>query len=82
MRSLSKEVGRSGIRVNSVAPGYVETDMTSEFSDKQLQAIKKSVALRRLGTPQDVANAVKFLHSDGASYITGQTLIVDGGTQI
>lgn len=81
-RSLAKEVGGSNIRVNSVAPGFIETDMTTQFSDKQRKQLSRSVSLRRLGTPSDISHVVRFLHSDAAAYITGQTLVVDGGAVI
>lgn len=81
-RSLAKEVGPSGVRVNSVAPGFIATDMTDGFSDTQRKQLTRSVALRRLGTPRDISAVVGFLHSDGGRYITGQTLVVDGGAVI
>lgn len=81
-RSLAKEMGPSHIRVNSVAPGFVETDMTASFSDRQRKQLLKNISLRRMGTPEDIAGVVSFLHSDEASYITGQTLVVDGGAVI
>lgn len=81
-RSLAKEVGPSGIRANSVAPGFIATDMTAGFSEKQRKALARSVSLRRLGTPEDVSEVVAFLHSDGGGYITGQNIVVDGGAVI
>jgi 3-oxoacyl-[acyl-carrier protein] reductase len=78
-RTLSKELGRSGIRVNSVAPGFIESDMTAAFSDNQVRALVKTVSLRRIGRPEDVAGVVAFLHSADAAYVTGQTILVDGG---
>lgn len=81
-RSLAKEVGSSNIRVNSVAPGFIDTDLTRTFSEKQRKQLARSVSLRRLGTPSDIGKVVRFLHSDDASYITGQTLVVDGGAVI
>lgn len=81
-RSLAKEIGSSNIRVNSVAPGFIDTDMTKTFSEKQRKQLARSVSLRRLGTPADIGRVVRFLHSDDASYITGQTLVVDGGAVI
>lgn len=81
-RSLAKEVGGSNIRVNSVAPGFIDTDMTRDFSEKQRKQLARSVSLKRLGTPRDIGAVVRFLHSDDASYITGQTLVVDGGAVI
>ncbi|MEG0965738.1 MAG: SDR family NAD(P)-dependent oxidoreductase [Pseudomonas sp.] len=77
-RSLALEVSRFNLRVNSIAPGFIETDMTSQLQGA-LPAIKKSIPLKRLGTPAEVASLVCYLLSDGAAYITGQTLVVDGG---
>ncbi|WP_067540747.1 3-oxoacyl-ACP reductase FabG [Nocardia crassostreae] len=81
-RSLAKEVGRSGVRVNSVAPGFIDTDMTAGLGETQRKRLASSISLRRLGVPGDVASVVAFLHSAGAGYITGQTIVVDGGTQL
>lgn len=78
-QALSKELGPSGIRVNCVSPGVIETDMIAHFSQDDLQAMAEETALGRIGTPEDVANAVHFLCSDEASYITGQILSVGGG---
>jgi len=75
-RSLAKELAKRKITVNAVAPGLVDTDMISELPiDKLLQQIP----MRRLGTPQEVADLVAFLASDRAGYITGQTIAIDGG---
>lgn len=77
--SAAKELGRSGIRVNAVAPGVIDTDLTSGLSeDAKAENIGKT-PLGRLGTPEDVANAIRFLVSDDASFITGQVLGIDGG---
>ncbi|GAB4585512.1 3-oxoacyl-ACP reductase FabG [Nocardia sp. IFM 10818] len=81
-RSLAKEVGRSGVRVNSVAPGFIDTDMTAGLTETQRKRVTSSISLRRLGVPGDVASVVAFLHSAGAGYITGQTIVVDGGTRL
>lgn len=77
--SAAKELGARGITVNAVAPGFIETPMTAAMPEKAREAALAGIALRRGGTPQDVANAVAFLASDEAAYITGQVLVVDGG---
>ncbi|EIJ81429.1 3-oxoacyl-[acyl-carrier-protein] reductase [Bacillus methanolicus PB1] len=79
VKALSKEVALSGIRVNAIAPGAIETAMLNNFSEEDLQAMKVDIPLGRFGTPKDVANSVSFLLSDKASYITGQVLSVNGG---
>lgn len=78
-RALAKEVGPSGVRVNCVAPGAVDTDMMACYSDEDKRALAEDTPLGRLCTVQDVADAADFLLSDRASFITGQTLVVDGG---
>ncbi len=78
-KSLAKEIGARGITVNAVAPGFIETDMTEVLGDKFKEEAKNGIPLKRLGTPEDVANVVAFLASDDANYITGQVLHVDGG---
>ncbi|WP_425394070.1 3-oxoacyl-[acyl-carrier-protein] reductase [Actinokineospora inagensis] len=78
-QALAKEVGRYGIRVNVVAPGFIETDMTDALSDKVKAAAVKSIPLGRLGHPQEVADMVSFLASDRAAYVTGSVMHVDGG---
>ena len=78
-KSLAREVGVRGITVNAVAPGFIETDMTSNLPDEQKEALASQIPMGRLGTPDEVANAVLFLAGDGGSYITGQTLHVNGG---
>ena len=78
-KSLAKELGSRGVTVNVVAPGYVETDMTARLGDAAKQAMLGAVVLGRAAVPQDVANAVVFLASSSADYITGQVLHVDGG---
>ena len=78
-KSVAREIASRGITVNAIAPGYIETDMTSELSDKNKEAILKNIPLGKLGAVQDVAGLCLFLASEDASYITGQTLVVDGG---
>jgi 3-oxoacyl-[acyl-carrier protein] reductase len=78
-RSLAREVGSRGITVNTVAPGFIDTDMTRTLPEKQRTALQEQIALGRLGDVRDVANAVAFLASDAAAYITGETLHVNGG---
>ncbi|HYQ72069.1 MAG TPA: 3-oxoacyl-ACP reductase FabG [Gammaproteobacteria bacterium] len=78
-RSLAREVGSRGITVNTVAPGFIDTDMTRILPEKQRDALQEQIALGRLGDVRDVANAVAFLASDAAAYITGETLHVNGG---
>lgn len=78
-KSLSREAGPMGIRVNAVAAGLVDTDMTSGLKQEYLDAIIKTSSLGRIGKPDEIAAAVAFLASDDASYITGQCLVVDGG---
>ncbi len=78
-KSLAREVGSRGITVNTVSPGFIDTDMTRALSDEQRDALKGQIPLSRLGEPEDIANAVAFLASPSASYITGETLHVNGG---
>ena len=78
-KSLAKEVASRGITVNAIAPGFIATDMTSVLSDDQKAEMARTIPLGRAGQPEDVANAVLFLASEGAAYITGQVLNVDGG---
>lgn len=78
-RCLATEIGRRNITVNAVAPGFIETDMTEAVRNAAEADIKKQVPVRRLGKPEDIANAVAFLASDESSYITGHVLVVDGG---
>lgn len=77
-RALSREVAKMNIRVNAVAPGYIDTPMTEKIINKNSKLLKE-IPLQRFGTPVDIANAVRFLISDEASYITGTTLTIDGG---
>lgn len=78
-KALAKEVALSNIRVNCVSPGVIMTDMMSSFSDEDLELIKEDIPLNELGTAKNVADAVAFLVSDKASYITGQVISVNGG---
>lgn len=78
-KSAAKELASRGITVNAIAPGYVRTDMTEVLSDKVKEAILGQIPLKRCAEPEEIANVVSFLCSEKASYITGQTLSVDGG---
>lgn len=78
-KTMAKELASRGIIVNMVAPGYIDTDMTAVLSESVRETMVSGIPLGRAGTPEDVANAVLFLVSDAASYITGQVINVDGG---
>jgi 3-oxoacyl-[acyl-carrier protein] reductase len=78
-RSLSQELASRGVTVNAVAPGFIESDMTKELGEVVMAEVAKRIPAKRVGQPEDVAAAVLFLASPAASYITGQTLVVDGG---
>ena len=78
-KSLAKEVASRNILVNAVAPGFIETQMTDVLKQEVKEEIAKNIPLRRMGTPEDVANVVKFLAGEQSSYITGQVINVDGG---
>ena len=78
-KSLAQEVGSRGITVNSIAPGFIDTDMTRALDDVQRESLLKHIPLAKLGQPQDIAQAVCFLASDAANYITGETIHVNGG---
>jgi len=78
-KSLAREVGSRGITVNTVAPGFIETDMTAAMSEEQRSALTANIALEQLGKPEDIAATVAFLASPSARYITGETLHVNGG---
>ena len=81
-RSLAREVGSRGITVNVVAPGFIDTDMTRELNEAQREAMLKDIPLNRLGEASEIAEAVSFLASTAAAYITGQTLHVNGGMYV
>ena len=78
-KSLAKELAYKNIRINAVAPGYIETDMVAKLGDQVNDLVKKKGTLGRLGTPEEIADTVVFLACDEASYITGQVLVADGG---
>ena len=78
-KSVAKELGGRNVTVNAIAPGYIATDMTDALSDKVKKSIDEGIPMKRRGTPEDVANAICFLASDDAAYITGEVLRVDGG---
>ena len=78
-KSVAKELGSRGVRANAIAPGFIITDMTNALSDKVKEEIENSIPMKKRGLPEDVANAVSFLLSEKARWITGQELIVDGG---
>jgi 3-oxoacyl-[acyl-carrier protein] reductase len=78
-KSVAKELGSRNVLVNAVAPGFIETDMTAAMTPEARAALAGQIPLERLGSPRDVAGVVTFLASEYASYITGQTLVVDGG---
>lgn len=78
-RALAREVASRGITVNCVAPGFIDTDMTKALTEDQIKTLMGQIPVQRLGTPADVASSVVFLASEGASYITGVTLSVNGG---
>ena len=78
-KSMAKEVGSRGITVNTVAPGFIDTDMTKELSEDIKNGLLSAIAVGRLGQPEEIAHAVSFLASEQAAYITGETLHVNGG---
>jgi 3-oxoacyl-[acyl-carrier protein] reductase len=78
-KSLAKEIGSRGVRVNCIAPGYISTELTDVLPESAREALLGATPLGRLGTPEDVAGAVRFLCSDEASFVTGEVVLVDGG---
>ncbi len=78
-RALAREVGSRNITVNSVAPGFIDTDMTAKLPEEQRQALASQIPLARLGQPEEIAGVVAFLVSDAAAYVTGDTIHVNGG---
>jgi 3-oxoacyl-[acyl-carrier protein] reductase len=78
-KSIAREIGSRNITVNVVAPGFIETDMTEELGTEVAEEVARRVAVGRLGRPEEIAAAVGYLASDDAAYVTGQTLVVDGG---
>ena len=81
-KTLAQEVGKRQIRINAVAPGFIRTDMTAKLNEKVLDAATQQIPLRRLGEVEDIAPMVRFLCGPSASYITGQTFVIDGGLSI
>ena len=78
-RSLAQEIASRGITVNAVAPGFIETDMTAQLEESQVQQMRERIPVGRLGSVEDIAHAVSYLASDGAGYVTGETLQINGG---
>jgi 3-oxoacyl-[acyl-carrier protein] reductase len=79
VKSLALELAGRNITVNSIAPGFIESNMTNKLNDDQKKIILDKIPMKKLGNPEDIANSVGFLCSDNASYITGQTIHVNGG---
>lgn len=81
-RSLAKELASRSVTVNCIAPGYIETDMTSAIDEKAAEELRKSIPLGRIGAGEEIARCVSFLAGPGGDYITGQTLVIDGGLSL
>jgi len=81
-KSLAKELAGRGVCVNAIAPGFIATDMTAALDEKATEALKGEIPLGRIGAPEDIAAAVEFLAGPGGEYITGQTLVIDGGLSL
>jgi 3-oxoacyl-[acyl-carrier protein] reductase len=78
-KSMARELGKKNILVNAVAPGFIQTEMTDKIPEDMKAEMLKNIPLNKLGSPKDIADAVEFLISDKATYITGQVLSVNGG---
>lgn len=78
-KSLARELGGKGVTANVIAPGFIETDMTASLGEAVRSKVTEAMAIKRLGTPEDIADAVAYVASDGAGYLTGQVICVDGG---
>lgn len=81
-RSMARELGRYNIQVNAIAPGFISTEMIGEMNEKQLDEHKKRIPLKRIGEPEEVGHLVSFIVSDKNRYMTGQTIVVDGGLSV
>ena len=81
-RSVAKELASRGVTVNAIAPGFIETDMTAAIDEAATQKLTDSIPLKRIGKPEEIASAVEFLVGPGGDYVTGQTLVVDGGLSL
>ncbi len=82
VRSAARELGRYGIRVNCVIPGFIDTKMTQSIPEERVEALKRTIPLHRAGSPEEVGNLIEFLVSDRSSYITGASILVDGGMRM